>query len=145
MKLVIALSVLVMSCAPAPRAVEQPRRLGDAMDEVGSRFNRVGRAMVAGRWELATYDLHELKEVFEEDLAGSSWHGKPQLSELAKKFQAQQITALAMAVHSHDREASQRAVADAARACNECHKAADMAYIEISETPGAEVPVVSAP
>ncbi len=108
------------------------------------RFGRAGRAVLAGRWELAGYDLHELDEIFSDDLSTSGWHGKPQLADLAKTFQAQRITALRTAANAHDRAAYEHAVADAARACNECHKAADMAYIEISATLGAEVPTVTA-
>lgn len=143
MKLAVVIAALATACASAPpRAVQQPRRLGDAMDETGMRFNRVGRAVLAGRWELATYDLAEMKEIFEDDLANSSWHGKPELSQLAQRFRADQLKALDAALRAHDRDASARAVAGAARACNECHQKADMAYIEISEQLGDQVPVV---
>jgi len=131
------------ACASAPRPVASPRRLGDAMDEAGRRFQRAGRAVIAGRWDLATYDLHELDEIFEEDLASTSWHGKPELSALAQRFQEQQLAALRVAVHSHDRGTFEHAAAEAARACNECHKKADQAYIEISEGLGAEMPLVT--
>ncbi len=136
-------ALLLAACASAPRPTPT-RRLGDAMDEAGRRFQRSQRAAIAGRWELAKYDLHELEEIFEEDLATSSWHGKAELSERARQFQTQQLTALRTAVNARDRAAFEHAVADAARACNACHKAADQDYIEISETPGADVPVLDA-
>ncbi len=144
MKLAILALVLASACAATPRVVAPQRRLGDAMNEAGMRFNRVGRAVLAGRWELASYDLDELKEIFEEDLAQSSWHGKPELSQLAHRFRSENITALSAALHAHDRDASTRAVAGAARACNECHKKAEMEYIEISEKLGEQTPVVDA-
>ena len=112
------------------------------MDEAGRRFQRAGRAVVAGRWDLATYDLHELDEIFDDDLAGSSWHGKAELSALAHQFQTRQLAQLQVAVRSRDRGAFEHAAADAARACNACHKKADQGYIEISESLGAEVPLV---
>lgn len=108
------------------------------------RFGRAGRAVLSGRWDLAGYDLHELDEIFVDDLASSGWHGKPKLADLARTFQAERITALRAAATSHDRAAYERAAADAAHACNECHKAADQAYIEISPALGAEVPTVTA-
>ncbi len=145
MRAVMAVALVAACAGSAPRPAAAPRRrLGDAMGEAGQRFNRVGRAVLAGRWELATYDLKELDEIFGEDLAASSWLGKPKLSELAHQFQSRELAAIRTAVHAKDRDASQQAVAQAARACNECHKAADMGYIEISEALGAEVPVVGA-
>lgn len=138
-----ALIALVLAgCAAAPRPVATPRRLGDAMDEAGRRFHRAGRAGLAGRWELAKYDLHELTEIFEEDLAGSTWHGKPQVPELARRFQSEQLPSLEAAITRRDAAAFQTAVAETARACNQCHKVAAQDFIEISEIPGAETPVV---
>lgn len=138
----LATFALLAACATAPRPVAPQRRLGDAMDEAGRRFHRAGRAVLAGRWDLAKYDLHELQEIFDEDLAGSSWHDKPKLPALAHKFQTEQLVALDAAVAHRDRAAFQTAAADTARACNACHKAADQAYIEVSENLGVEVPVV---
>jgi hypothetical protein len=137
-------TALLAACATAPRPVATTRRLGDAMDEAGRRFQRSERAAIAGRWELAKYDLHELEEIFTEDLASSSWHGKPQLADLARTFQSQQLAALRSAVDARDHAAFEHAVADTARACNACHKAADQNYIEISERLGADVPVLDA-
>jgi hypothetical protein len=137
-------ALLLASCAAAARPpAAPPRRLGDAMGEAGVRFNRVGRAVLAGRWQLASYDLKELDEIFAEDLATSNWHGKPGLAELASRFHSQDLAAVTAAVRAQDRDASARAIAQVARACNECHKKADMEYIEISDQPGAEAPVVT--
>ena len=107
------------------------------------RFGRAGRAVLAGRWELAGYDLHELDEIFADDLASSSWHGKVQLVPLAQDFASHRLPALRAAANAHDRAAYEHAAADAAHACNECHKAAEMPYIEISPMLGVEVPVIS--
>jgi hypothetical protein len=141
----LAAFALAACAAQAPGPVAPTRRLGDAMDETGQRFARAGRAVLAGRWELAGYDLHELDEIFSDDLASSSWHGKPALAQLAKRFEGHEVAELAAAVRAHDRAAYEHAVADAARACNGCHRAAEMAYIEIPESLGAEVPNIEPP
>jgi hypothetical protein len=150
-ELAVAAGLVVLGCmtscatTPPPPAGQAPimqRRLGDAMDEAGRRFRRASRAVKAGRWDLAGYDLHELDEIFEEDLAHSSWHGKPELGARAAALQRNQLVAMHTALDAHDRAAFAAAVADAARACNDCHKTADVAYIEISPELGAEVPVV---
>ena len=145
----LALLLLVASCAGSAPYTAAPtaapgRRLGDAMDEAGMRFGRAGRAVLSGRYELAGYDLHELDEIFSDDLATSTWHGKAKLADLARTFASERIPALRAAVTAHDRAGYERAAADAARACNDCHKAADQAYIEISPALGAEVPTVTA-
>ena len=136
--------LFLAACAAQPRPVATPRRLGDAMVETAMRFQRAGRAVLAGRWELAAYDIHELEEVFGEDLAASPWQNNPKLPPLAQQFHAQDLAALKVAVRAHDRVAFETAVAHAAQTCNGCHKTADMAYIEIPTLLGEEVPVISA-
>jgi hypothetical protein len=143
--LIAALASPVAACAPRVVQAPQPVRLGDAMAEAGQRFHRAARAVAAGRWELATYDLHELGEVFADDLATSTWHGRPELSRRSHDFQAHELTAIATAVAARDRAAFDQAVAATAKACNACHHAADVAYIEISPEAGAEVPLVDGP
>ena len=135
--------LLLAACAAQPRPVAAPRRLGDAMVETAMRFQRAGRAVLAGRWELAAYDIHELEEVFGEDLAASPWQGNPKLPALAHAFHTD-LVALRDAARAHDRTAFETAVAHAAQSCNGCHKSADMAYIEIPTLLGEEVPVISA-
>lgn len=110
------------------------------MAETGARFQRIGRAALAGRWELAGYDLDELGEVFKEDLASSSWQGNDKLPAIAAHFRTHELAAIDAAIHSRDRTAFARAIAGAAATCNECHRAAGKAYIEIAASPGAEVP-----
>ncbi len=131
MRFVLAITALIAACATAPRPVPT-RRLGDAMDEADLRFQRSERAAIAGRWELAKADLHELEQIF----ATSPWRGKPQLLGLAHRFQTQQLVALRTAVETHDHAAFERAATETARACNACHRAADEGQIEISESLG---------
>src|SRR5688572_10513579 len=39
--------------------------IGDVMDRVGRRFERLGRAALAHRWEFAGYQAHEIEESIE--------------------------------------------------------------------------------
>jgi hypothetical protein len=137
-----AVVMAIAACAAAPPPLAPARRLGDAMDEAGRRFQRAGRAVIAGRWELATYDLHELEEIFEQDLASSSWLGNPELARLAYRFQTKDLASLHNAVLARDLHSFEEAAASAAKACNECHKRADQGYIEISASLGAELPTI---
>lgn len=141
------LSALILAACAAspPRPAAPTRRLGDAMAETGVRFERIGRAVLAGRWELASYDLDELGEIFHDDLAGSRWQGNDRLPPLAQRFATQDLASLASAIRAHDRTAFDQAVARAAGTCNECHRAAAKPYIEISDVAGNEVPLLRAP
>src|SRR5512146_1040411 len=61
----IALAAFVCACtgrAPSPPA----RHFGDLMTQVGRRFELLGRAMAASRWELADFELGELRETFDD-------------------------------------------------------------------------------
>ena len=135
--LLVALAACVHDARPAPS-----RRLGDAMIEVGMRFERVGRAILASRWQLARYDLAELSEVFGEDLPRSGWLGKPEVARLARTFDAEMLAPLRDAVQAKDRTRCEAAFIRAARACNACHAAAHFGFIEIPATLGSTVPAI---
>ena len=78
--ILLAFASCSSSSSPPPTAAVVPatpatvtvapaaRRFGDAMSEVARRFDRAGRAVEAGRWDLADYDLGEIEEVFEQDI-----------------------------------------------------------------------------
>jgi len=108
------------------------------MREVGARFERIGRAILAERWELADYDADELAEI---DL---TWSHHREVAQLGATFHARLIPELAAAISHRDRDQAARAFATTAAACNACHVAAKMAFIEISSQLGAAVPVVEA-
>src|SRR4051812_35149488 len=55
----------VCACSnPTPTAA--PPHLGDLMTQVGRRFELLGRAALAKRWELAEFELGELRETFDD-------------------------------------------------------------------------------
>ncbi len=128
----IALLAAAASCASVPHVAAPTRRLGDAMDEAGLRFERAGRAVASGRWDIAKDDLHELDEIFEQNVTALEWRGEPRLSQLARRFKVEDLPALHKAVGAHDQNAFEQAAEAAARGCNECHRAADQSNIEIS-------------
>jgi hypothetical protein len=115
------------------------------MMEIGLRFERTGRAAIVGRWELAAYDVDELEEVFRGDLIPSSWTEHAGVARLAHDFVTATLPALHSAVQRRDRQALEDAFTATARACNACHVAAGMSFIEISETIGQRAPVLTGP
>ena len=129
------------ACAASGRPVPT-RRLGGAMAELGARFERAGKAVIANRWDLANYDIAELGEVVEHDWTPASWKGNEKVADLANAFATRTQPALQMTVRGRDRDAAARVFAEAARACNACHKAAGVAFIEVPEALGAASPVL---
>jgi hypothetical protein len=140
MKLTLV-AIVLMSCAHAPKPAP---RLGEAMWEAGWRFQRAGQAARAGRWDLARYDLHELDEVFAEDIARAETHDeKVDIHKLAREFAQVQLPAMRAAVDAHDMQQFNSAIVAAAKSCNDCHKLVDKPFIEVPLEAGAEVPLLT--
>ena len=97
--------------------------------EVGARFERSQRAVAAGRWELAAYDVHELREVFEDDLLPGKWADNPSMGHETHAFIAGPLPQLEAA--ARDRSAWDGAFGTTVKACNACHQVAHVAFIEI--------------
>lgn len=120
--------------APAPR-------LGDLMTQVGRRFELIGRAGTAKRWDLAGFELGELHETFDDvPKAIMPEDVKADVPQLAKGFVPTIESNLDAAVASRDPARLATAFAAAAGACNSCHQAAGKPYIEIPTVPGQSVP-----
>ncbi len=129
-------------CVGAPPVVTAAR-YGALMAEVGQRFERLGRAEEARRFELAAFELDEMREVFEEDLpraeppresAGVNLEG------VARAFRETNLPELGAALKAKDGLAFRGAYARAADTCNGCHRASGHAFVEIPREPGQAVP-----
>ena len=140
--LVLAAGVLV-SCA-RPKATEAPHATwGAAMAEVGRRFELLGRAAIAGRGELAKYQLGEVEEIFADTLvhADPPHEGHPAvLQPIRRTFLEANIPELRRALEARDRPTFDAAFARMATACNQCHQASGHGFIEVPTMPGATVP-----
>lgn len=130
--------------APEPVVTAPPptRHLGAMMAEVGERLERSGRAVQAGNWEFAAYDVHELEEVFEDEIAVYSVAEEAPLDigKVAAGFARAQLPVLARAIEARDLAAFERAYAQTAEGCTSCHRAADHGFIVIPTTLGEPVP-----
>jgi hypothetical protein len=117
-------------------------RYGALMSDVGRRFELVGRAGVAHRWDLASFELHELEEVFEE-LPGAKQPGRAgevNLRGLEQAFTNTHPPELRTALEAQDSAGFVAAFGRAAATCNGCHQATGHRFIEIPEEPGSGVP-----
>jgi hypothetical protein len=119
----------------------QPRRLGEAMVEMANRFERAGRAAVADRWDLASYDLAEIDELVERDMNAHTFTSASR--HVLDTFVSVSLPELHRASSAHDSHAYELANAKAAQICNDCHRASDKGFIEISERIGAVAPRIA--
>jgi len=103
------------------------------MIEVGTRYVRLSREVAAGRWELAAYDVHELRETFEDDLLVHTWGDNPTMQKAAKDFLAGPLAQLEATARTQDRAGWGTAFGATTTACNACHKTGKVAFVEIAD------------
>lgn len=150
-RLFVALSlVALVACTPPGKSsavdagpTAPARRYGDAMSEVGRRFELAGRAATAGRFELARFEIGEIDEIFDDDLPRAEppkVGANVDLAGLAKTFGQTNLRALDRAAESRDRAAFAAAFQSAATACNGCHAVTSHGFIEIPSELGTTVP-----
>lgn len=145
----VSLFLLVGACskpapltpAPAPR---EPRRYGPIMVAVGRHHEMLGRALVAGRWELASYAIRELgEELAELRQAEQPEEAHANLSELARAFPQAELPPIERAITAHDLVAARAAYAQASTACNGCHETAGFAFLVVPTEAGEPVPTIA--
>jgi len=113
------------------------------MFEVGRRFERLGRAMEAHRFDLAAFDVGELGEVFAEDLPRAEPPRESagvNLAGVVQAFAETNLPELRKAVEARDLAGFRAAYARAAETCNGCHRTSGHVFIEVPAVPGASVP-----
>jgi hypothetical protein len=115
------------------------------MADVGRRFEILGRAAAANRFELAAYEADELGELFENDVPRASLPKEgptAQIPTLSKQFLQTAPPALIKAAQAKDPVAFAAAYADAGTLCNACHQSAEKGFIQVPILPGQAVPVL---
>lgn len=130
------------ACGEASTPEREPR-YGELMAEVGRRFELAGRGVRSGRLALATFELEELQEIFDEDLpkaAPPRVNAGVDLAGVAGAFRQTNLPDLLSAVRARDVRAFGAAYARAAETCNGCHRASGHEFIEVPTLPGAAVP-----
>jgi hypothetical protein len=131
--------------AAAPATGVAPRRYGEVMSEVGLRFERAGKAALAGRWAFAAYDVGELEETFEHDVpvAIQPPEVKVDLAPIARTMPHGSLASLLAAVQMHDEAAFRAAYASTAATCDGCHRLSGHAFIQVATVPGEATPLLT--
>jgi hypothetical protein len=136
--ILIGLAACNKGGSPPPPAPPAPR-FGEVMVDVGHRFERLGRAALAHRWDFALFELTELDEAFE-DLPHARVPDDVNAAALGPFMKTYSSTELRSALQAKDEAAVARTFANLAGICNGCHRASARAFVEIPDRPGAEVP-----
>jgi hypothetical protein len=115
------------------------------MDAIGRRFERLGRAGVARRWEFARYEVEELRESFEEieRMPPPEELEHLDMTTLIEPLVGSAFRDVDSAIVRQDAAAFRAAFQAASAHCNECHDVARHPYIIVPGDPGNEVPVLT--
>ena len=137
-----SIAALLMACCLAPMAFAQPKlevspseeyvpRLGDIMNAVQTRHIKLSLAGKAQNWELAAYELRQLKAGLLE--AAVMYPGIPVTSVTTMTAPVQ---AIADAIAARDSQRFVKASGELRAGCNACHQSMERGFIAI-QTPTA--------
>ena len=91
--------------------------LGTVMFEYSIRYGRLWFALQAGNWDMARYELLEMRE--DQEVGETT---KPNRASSLKTFETNYLDPLAADLDKHDLTAAQTAFKDGITGCNSCHK-----------------------
>ncbi len=131
------------AAAPAPAAGGSAARFGPLMMQIGHRLELAGRAARIGRWELATYEVEELTEVYEGPLLEAP--APPEIHARIEPFIDSCLVPLEEAARSHDLSRFEAEFRTTTIACNACHQMAHVPFIEIPGELEVEIPRMTPP
>ncbi len=137
----IALAIAALAASFAAHAADTPPEnylpgLGEIMSATQMRHAKIWFAGKAGNWELAHYELDEIREGLQDAVQyHPDFKGVP-VSAMLDRFTARPLADLDAAVAAKDRARFNQAYDSLSAACNGCHQAAGHGYIVIKR-PGA--------
>jgi ornithine carbamoyltransferase len=132
-----SIAALLMACCLAPMAFAQPKlevspseeyvpRLGDIMNAVQTRHIKLSLAGKAQNWELAAYELRQLKAGLLE--AAVMYPGIPVTNVTTMTAPVQ---AIADAIAARDSQRFVKASGELWAGCNSCHQSMERGFIAI--------------
>jgi hypothetical protein len=123
------------SSSPAPAAPELPKSyfpgLGEFMGRIEVDHAKLWLAGEARNWDLATYQLGELKEVFADVQDLLPRYQNIPVGEMIDAIMTGTITDLEGSIAAHDFGKFSASFDKLTEACNSCHQAANRPYIAI--------------
>ena len=125
-----------VSTAAAPETSPQPSQrytpgLGEFMSAIQVRHAKLWFAGKGKNWQLAAYELDELKEAFGDAARYQpEFKGKP-IAKIIEPMTAEPIAQLENAIAGKDSARFVRAYDSLSHACSACHEATDHGFISI--------------
>lgn len=110
--------------------------LGEIMGATQMRHSKIWFAGRAGNWELAHYELDEIREGLEDAVKFHPVFKGVPVSAMLDRFTSQPLADLDAAVAAKDSAKFSKAFDSLTGACNACHQAAEKGFIVIKR-PGA--------
>ncbi len=105
--------------------------LGEIMGSIQMRHAKLWFAAKGGNWPLASYELGELKEGFEDAARYQpDFKGKP-IAEMLEPATRKPLSELVKAIDERDGAHFARAYDQLSRACTSCHESAGRGFIVI--------------
>lgn len=117
--------------APAPKTW-QPG-LGEYMVGIQRHHAALFFAGKAGNWELASFELKELEEGFDDAQEFTPMHDKIDVKSLFESILPPVTKPLHESIEKADKERFSAGFEALTSACNGCHQAADVPFLEIVE------------
>lgn len=119
-------------------------RIGHVMVEVGHRLETSGRAAEAGNWGLCTYEVQEIREMFETDMARALLPGdcNDAVADAAYEELVSQLPSMQETAENENLTGFREHFATASETCNSCHAGCNVAFVRVPSTAGAEVPMI---
>ncbi len=111
--------------------------LGEIMALQQMRHAKLWFAGAARNWELADYELDELREGFDDVARLQPMHAGVPVGEMAAKLTAAPLDAIDAAIKKKDAAAFARGFDSLTAACNSCHQAASHGFIRIQRPTAA--------
>ena len=131
----VAIAVVAALAAPSLATAQQPAfhpGLGDLMTAfVQPRHTKLGLAGAAQNWDLAAYELDELRDTFDGVGKLILKHGQLSIPQAIAATVKQPLDALDTAIKAKDAAGFTKAYADLTAGCNACHQSAGHAMIVI--------------
>ena len=105
--------------------------LGEIMTLTQMRHSKLWFAGKAGNWDLAAYELDELKEGFDDAVKLYPMHDNVPVGPMITSLMTTVVATLGKAIEAHDPAKFNAAFDSLTGACNSCHQAANKGFIKI--------------
>lgn len=117
--------------ADAPKSEAYLPGMGEIMGATQMRHAKLWFAGHAGNWELAGYELDEIKEGLDDAVTYHPVFKGAPVSAMLQKYTGAPLADLAKSIEAKDRAKFAKAFDSLTAACNGCHQAAEHGYIVI--------------